>query len=279
MVPEKQNADAGTKKVIAKQSKLSSKSKKPKKDRAKKTKGSIETPDSSAPKALNRTTKGKTSRIKGGKLTKSKNSAPLKASKAKKTRRPKSTAPSHWIDTSDEVLFRYEGEGSKKISEIRFKVRGNPRPLTRHRSGFGGRMYNPSAILQETFRLCVQELVFSEKRIHPPLFPDEKNLEMTIIFRLKRPLKDFVGGKRGPDRMRENAPPQTSQTRTDVDNLTKFVLDSMNELLYEDDRQILSLHVTKVLDNEGLCEGSTEVYVRSINEKDVDILIHNSSGI
>ena len=79
--------------------------------------------------------------------------------------------------------------------------------------------------------------------------------------------------------MRENAPPQTSQTRTDVDNLTKFVLDSMNELLYEDDRQILSLHVTKVLDNEGLCEGSTEVYVRSINEKDVDILIHNSSGI
>ena len=100
---------------------------------------------------------------------------------------------------------------------------------------------------------------------------------MSIVFRLKRPKKHFIGGKPGPDRMRPDAPPQTAQTRSDVDNLTKFVLDSLNELLYEDDRQVLSLHVTKLLDNDGMCTGSTEVYARRIHsEQDIENIVQNS---
>ena len=77
--------------------------------------------------------------------------------------------------------------------------------------------------------------------------------------------------------MRPDAPPQTAQTRSDVDNLTKFVLDSLNELLYEDDRQVLSLHVTKLLDNDGMCTGSTEIHARRIcSEEDIEGIIQNS---
>ena len=137
-------------------------------------------------------------------------------------------------------------------------------------------MYNPSEQLQRTFREIVHEVVFQEHNVQAPLFEEDEVLVMTIVFRMKRAKSHFVGGKPGPDRMKESAPSQTSQTRTDVDNLTKFVLDSMNEILYPDDRQIASLHVTKLLDNEGMCEGSTEVYLQSIRDEDVDTLLLNS---
>ena len=88
---------------------------------------------------------------------------------------------------------------------------------------------------------------------------------MSIIFRLKRPLKHFVANKRGNGRLKDNAPNALSaELRTDVDNLAKFVLDSCNELLYEDDKQIVSLHITKIYDNDDICLGSTEICLRSI---------------
>ena len=67
--------------------------------------------------------------------------------------------------------------------------------------------------------------------------------------------------------------------KSDVDNLIKFVMDSMNEVLYPDDRQISSLHVTKLLDNDGLCEGSTEICLRAVSESDFDVLMDNSFKI
>ena len=79
--------------------------------------------------------------------------------------------------------------------------------------------------------------------------------------------------------MRPTAPCQIAQTRTDVDNLVKFVFDSMNTILYEDDRQITSVHLIKVLDNDGMCQGSTEIQLQSFNEEDVSILMKNSFAI
>jgi hypothetical protein len=46
-----------------------------------------------------------------------------------------------------------------------------------------------------------------------------------------------------------------------------------------DDRQITSIHVTKVLDDEGLCEGSTEILLRSIEKEEVEGLISESLQI
>ena len=165
-------------------------------------------------------------------------------------------------------------------SKLHFKIRGNPRPLRRHRTGRGF-MYNPSAPAQESFKHCVKQLVFSGSNNNkddddllplPPLFTSDICLSVSIVFKLKRPLKDFINNKRVDGRLKESAPSSISSTiRQDVDNLAKFVLDSCNNLLYEDDKQIISLSTLKILDDENLCEGSTEIILRPVllNSDDV----------
>lgn len=200
----------------------------------------------------------------------------------------------HWTVDSDDFVLEYEdldhqtAEGKPTSpSKLRFKVRGNPRTLQRHRSG-NGHMYNPSLKYQRSFRKNVEGLLFPEeshknlpgdsrpKQDQTPLFGSHEHLAMVIIFRMKRPNSHFVNSKPGPGRLKKNSPPQLSTIRTDVDNLTKFVLDSMIGILYEDDRQLASIHVTKLLDNEDLCQGSTEVHLRSIEADDLEKIIINS---
>lgn len=76
--------------------------------------------------------------------------------------------------------------------------------------------------------------------------------------------------------MKKNAPSQTSVVRTDVDNLAKFVLDSLNGVVYEDDRQVSSLHVTKFLDNHDECLGSTEVSIHILEDEDLPKLLEKT---
>ena len=63
-----------------------------------------------------------------------------------------------------------------------------------------------------------------------------------------------------------------------MDNLAKFVLDSLNGLLYEDDRQVVKLCAVKVLDtpvengdggDDGLCLGGTDVEISVLREEDL----------
>jgi Endodeoxyribonuclease RusA len=197
---------------------------------------------------------------------------------------------------------------SRPVSLVRFTVRGAPRPLVRHRvSTF--RMYNPSAKAQKSFQHAVKALLSNAVvvRENPAacidgdivdtapnqadtpaaigaggtvLFPTE-SLAVSIAFRMRRPLHHFRANRRGPAagglfQLKASAPPQTFVTRSDVDNLAKFVLDSFNGLLYDDDRQVCSLHATKILDNDGLCLGSTEVCVRVVGDDDLPQLLDKS---
>jgi Holliday junction resolvase RusA-like endonuclease len=195
----------------------------------------------------------------------------------------------HWKDESDSVVLETTPMGSK-VTRLGFTVRGNPRPLRRHRTS-RGHMYNPSLKYQQSFQEVVEKFLFSNSEnddhlpnnssmsLDAPVFSAEENLVMTIIFRMKRPKSHFVNNRPGADRLKKTAPSHTSAIRTDVDNLTKFVLDSMNHVLYEDDRQVMSIHVTKLLDNDGMCEGSTEVYVRSIDERDIEHILGTSVAL
>jgi len=200
-----------------------------------------------------------------------------KKSRSKTTKTKVNTESAHWLDDQDESLMEYNKDGS--LLAVRFKVRGNPRPLVRHRTA-RGIVYSPSSGLQESFRDRVFQIMASEgKNLAAPLFREEDCLVMSVVLRMKRPKSHFVASRPGPDRLKATAPKAISQSRTDVDNLVKFVMDSMNQVLYPDDRQIASLHVTKVLDNEGLCEGSTEIYLRAIGEEDFDVVTMNSFQI
>ena len=205
----------------------------------------------------------------------SKRKATLKAteSTAKKAtkKRKKNTSPTHWRNVSDPFHFQPE-------ESIRFTIRGNPLPLRRHRTSRGF-MYNPSAKAQETFQSLVKEWIATHTvnaDLLPPLFPADTSLAATLVFRIKRPLGDFVGNKRSADRLRPfqhdtlktALAPLHPPVRVDVDNVAKFVLDSLNELVYEDDRQIVSLECIKMRDSEEDCLGATEVCIRAIRDPD-----------
>ena len=107
------------------------------------------------------------------------------------------------------------------------------------------------------------------------LFSEGESLRLSIVFRMKRPASHFVAGRRtGPSsrlkpafsagRLRPAA-----AIRSDVDNLAKFVMDSLNGVVYVDDRQVVSLNVMKVLDSEGPCRGATEVEICVLREEDM----------
>ena len=220
----------------------------------------------------------------------------------KQTKKPAgSPDPPFWITYSDVVTIQ-QHPTTLLPSSVRFTIRGNPRPLVRHRTTYG-HMYNPSAPSQACFRKLVEQIIYEDEDMDEddydnynsnsnrmdgvttngtfmrPFFHANDHLVMSIIFRRKRPKNHFVSGKPGPGRMRSDAPKEISPISSDIDNLAKFVLDAMNGLLYDDDKQIVSLHVTKLLDNEDPWEGSTEVYVRSIAEGDMDDgLVHAFRG-
>lgn len=202
--------------------------------------------------------------------------------------------PYYWIDeacnNNFQITFDDEDKtkdqdtkaehNSKRISKLRFKICGNPRPLQRHRTS-RFRTYNPSVKYQKSFQDALEKLIAASGigTIDYPIFEETEYLVMTIIFRMKRPKNHFVNNRPGPGRLKEKSPSQLSSIRSDVDNLTKFVLDSMNEVMYEDDRQITSIHATKLLDNEDLCSGSVEVFIRSIDVEDVEKIVESSISI
>ena len=224
-----------------------------------------------------------------------KNTKETKSKKTKSKKKASSAQPRpedeyYWVNktavdnfqmTFQDVDVENEEESTLiRPSSLRFKICGNPRPLQRHRTS-RFRTYNPSEKYQKVFQDAFHELVagFDTQGFNYPFFEEDEYLAMTIIFRMKRPKSHFVNSRPGPGRLKAKSPPQLSTIRSDVDNLTKFVLDSMNGVIYEDDRQITSIHATKILDNEDLCAGSIEVHVRSIDVDDVETILASSIAI
>lgn len=190
------------------------------------------------------------------------------------------------IDSDDD---RGEIIKNRRRKHIKFTIRGSPRVLIRHRSARGF-MYNPSASAQEAFRDTLLDLlplryrpIFTDDEddddnddkkvsiIPTVLFPQNECLKLTILFRMKRPLSQFIASKPGPGRLKIAYAGQrlASNNRCDVDNLAKFVLDSLNGVLYVDDKQVVALNVMKVYDTEGCCLGATEVEISLMKEEDL----------
>ena len=99
-------------------------------------------------------------------------------------------------------------------------------------------------------------------------------LGVTLIFRKKRPQAHFINNTPGIGRLKPTAPSALlgAPSVTDVDNLAKFVLDALNTIVYADDKQIITLSAVKLLDDDGVCEGSTTVELSAIrSEQDLSI--------
>ena len=179
--------------------------------------------------------------------------------------------------TQEDLYWRVEGdpwriEHDFNRTTLIFKIRGNPLPLRRHRTSRGF-IYNPSASAQAAFSNLVKELIWSNDvqsdSKDKPLFGDQDQLSLSVVFCMKRPLNHFISSKRGEGRLKESTRNRIGSIRTDVDNLAKFILDSLNGMVYVDDKQVASIHATKCYDSEGLCQGSTLVCIRNLQESDL----------
>ena len=143
---------------------------------------------------------------------------------------------------------------------LNFTVKGEPSSQLRYNRGKAGNAYDPSKKAKLEFRSQVVNMLGLSDNTRP-LYRKGVFLSITVIFRMRRPNNHFVGGKREVTKLRSNAPLPFSVTKCDVDNLLKFVMDAMNTLLYEDDKQVAAVHAFRLFDGDGTCEGSTTVSV------------------
>lgn len=117
---------------------------------------------------------------------------------------------------------------------IIFTVYGNPNAQKRHRSVRRGKFiqnYDPSDKDKTNFLLMVQE--------NRPSKPIEGPIQLTAKFYIPRPKAHFGTGKNS-GRLKESAP-FYHIGKPDVDNLLKFLFDSLNGIFWKDDSQICVL--------------------------------------
>jgi len=122
--------------------------------------------------------------------------------------------------------------------EIKITVLGKPQPQPRHRHGQRGRFkgtYDPAKKAKADF---VNGLLKQA-----PKKPFDKAVHIDIIFYFKRPKSHFGTGK-NKNTLKLSAPAQHI-VKPDIDNLLKFVCDSMNKVFWRDDSIICGVNTQK----------------------------------
>lgn len=150
------------------------------------------------------------------------------------------------------------GEGSGK-HEISFTIYGEPIPLSRHRTVSGGlRTYNPSAGDQKNFaKACISAGVLPPEPIEGPV-------EAIMTFYFSRPKSHYRTG-RFAGQLKEGQNIWHSKKK-DLDNLVKFVLDSLNSLAYVDDGQVCAIRAMKLYTEDN---PRSEVIFRTLASHDM----------
>ena len=88
-------------------------------------------------------------------------------------------------------------------------------------------------------------------------------VSVTAWFFLKRPDSDFISRirSRGLTEKAKKEEATMVAIKPDTDNLTKFLLDAMTGALFEDDAQVVEMHLFKLRDSNGHCLGRMAVQV------------------
>jgi Holliday junction resolvase RusA-like endonuclease len=118
---------------------------------------------------------------------------------------------------------------------LRFQVNYKPTPLKRPRLVKSNIVYDPSKKdKKDWLNLC---------RKYAPPVPLAGPLRMNIEFYFARPKCHYRTGKYSKE-LKATAP-HIHTNMPDIDNLSKFILDAMNAVFYEDDRQVVELNSHK----------------------------------
>jgi len=144
-----------------------------------------------------------------------------------------------------------------------FSIQGNPCPLARNRF-FNRGLYGPSQRKMGDF-IHTMRCAMQTQQISLILYPIGTPVTVTVWFYTKRPLHHFVANRRAPHNLKSRHNTTTWHVTTkgpDVDNLSKFVLDAMNKIVYHDDGQVVNLVAYKLLDSIEDCLGRTVIQVK-----------------
>lgn len=126
---------------------------------------------------------------------------------------------------------------------IILKIFGEPKSQKRHRhTRIGGfvRTYDPSSTDKGDFLSIIQA--------HAPKTPLTEPLRVEIDLYFTRP-KGHYGTGKNSGKLKDNAPIWHT-AKPDVDNVFKFITDSMKGVFYKDDSYIVSSSVTKRYDEK-----------------------------
>jgi Holliday junction resolvase RusA-like endonuclease len=149
--------------------------------------------------------------------------------KARKTKHPKKVQP---------ILFSTVENASfvGTADEVYFEVAGTPIPKRRVALGkVRQRYYNPTAVAETEFAAVVTRLC--ERHVgQVPMFDSATALTVRLQFMYP------------PQTKRAVTDPTKLFARGDIDNLSKFVLDALNGVVFPDDKQVTDLHATKSFD-------------------------------
>ncbi|EKX54196.1 hypothetical protein GUITHDRAFT_132589 [Guillardia theta CCMP2712] len=131
-------------------------------------------------------------------------------------------------------------------------VDGKPNALKRPRHLVGGHTYDPNTREKKRFlKECGDQL---------PQKPWQGAMSLTLEFHMPRPKIHFSSRKASLGQLKDSAPVYPAKV-PDLDNLVKFVLDALNEKLYQDDKQICEIVARKIYQNTS-GDGRTIVYAK-----------------
>jgi hypothetical protein len=175
------------------------------------------------------------------------------------------STPPFWLDSSDNVYCN--------ATHVECTIRGNPQPLLRHRTARRGRFtYNPSKgsqlsfanVLTESLQLSIPLLEQTDGSLVPVTHFGSQLVSLQLDFFLQRPKSHFRNNQRH-NPLKASAP--HTKLSVDVDNLAKFVLDSLNSVLYQDDAQVVELCCQKYYHEEDQCLGKTVLRAKVVTRE------------
>lgn len=150
---------------------------------------------------------------------------------------------------------------------VEFEFEGRPESQPRPASRWGSIRYNPKRQQLQDRRLELMSLTEPYRHGEQPFFDRNMWLIVEVDFFFPRPKIHMK--KRGmlhyvKQQIRGAFSMAFVRRRVDIDNLSKFLLDVMNGVIYVDDVQVVRLISTKLNDDHGKSRGCTKVKVHRI---------------
>ena len=133
-------------------------------------------------------------------------------------------------------------------------VLGEPQALKRHRTFKRGTFvgnYDPSKADKKDFVVAIQH--------NAPEIPIDKPLMLAVNFYFGRPNSHYRTGRYAGE-LKPSAPLRHVK-RPDIDNLLKFVADSLNDIFWRDDTLICRVEAQKVYSEKP----RTEIYIKILD--------------